>query len=354
MIQSNVTSRFALTAPAKINLFLRILGKRSDGFHDIDSLILPLELADEIEINISPSDTLNIVCRCPSVKEIAGSKNLAFQAAEVYCKTVGLKARILLTVKKNIWIASGMGGGSTDAAQVLSTLNRVFGRLSPPNLHSLAADLGADVPFFLDPRPMRARGKGDLLTPVAGVPQLDLVLMNPGVEVTTREVFSRLAQDVHQTDPKNRAPKNDFSKIHSPDSIPPGNLGAVTVAPEDRSSDALHLESPDPDNGWPNLWPNSWNLINIPSFIRNDLKKVTSRLVPQIMKMESYLLKHGALATGMTGSGPTVFGIFLNKFEALRAASQIQHQLGQGPANANTAGHQEHGFASLTTRTLVP
>jgi 4-diphosphocytidyl-2-C-methyl-D-erythritol kinase len=223
--------------------------------------------------------------------------------------TASLSARIILTIKKNIWIAAGLGGGSSDAAQVLMALNRHFEALRPLELFNLAAHLGADVPFFLDPQPMRARGRGDQLTPLVGFPKLVVVLVNPGLSLSTAQVFQAL--DL------NRCEKNK-------------------------------------KNGLLEHVPHIWEEAEMSSLIWNDLKEPAMRFVPQIPAMEQALKANGAFATGMTGSGPTVFGLFRYGCEALQAETALKGGFCQSTRLPKSAGSQHLVFSSIVTQTLVP
>ena len=168
-----------IRAPAKINLRLRIVGKRADGYHLLDTIMLPVSLYDEITIkrgrkigkNSAPKDRLIVTCDNPLVP--SGRKNLAYKAASLILSGKSIKESVRIRIHKRIPIGAGLGGGSTDAASTLVGLNRLF-RLgyTLKGLEEMSSTLGADVPFFVKGVPARARGIGERLTPLRGIPRL--------------------------------------------------------------------------------------------------------------------------------------------------------------------------------------
>ena len=171
------------SAPAKINLSLRVLGRRADGFHEIETLIVPLSLADELEIDWQPegSASTGIELECSDPTLPTGPENLAYRAAELFRREVAPDlppVRILLT--KQVPHGAGLGGGSSDAATVLMVLDRLAGtHLPPARLNTLAAELGSDVPFFLAGGPAFCRGRGELVEPAVFRARLPLLLLKP-------------------------------------------------------------------------------------------------------------------------------------------------------------------------------
>lgn len=280
-------------APAKINLFLHVLGRRSDGLHEIDTLLLPLELSDrlELEIETAPEGQLEASCSCPERPDLDGETNLAARAVRRFLEASGRSARVSITIHKRIWVAAGLGGGSSDAAAALLALEgaAAFGQLGPERLHRVAASLGADVPFFLNPRPTRATGIGDRLTPIpTAAPAVDLVLANPGRPLSTADVYHGLG-------------------------LPPGTRAPVpTAAP-------------------PRDWPGPTALITssgLAEMIHNDLENAAFKLRPEVREIKQLLRDLGAVNAGMTGSGATVFGIFSAAKTASQAADKILKSTG--------------------------
>src|SRR5262245_55316153 len=152
-------------APAKINLSLRVLRRRDDGFHDIDSLLVPISVFDQLDVDLRDDGGLHFTCDDPTVP--ADDTNLVVRAARLFCTEVGLEPHLRIHLEKHIPHGAGLGGGSSDAAQTLLALNQLFRTELPlETLVSLAADLGSDVPFFIHGAAVRATGRGEQITPV--------------------------------------------------------------------------------------------------------------------------------------------------------------------------------------------
>ncbi len=178
-----------IAAPAKVNLSLRVLGKRSDGFHDIETLMVRLDLADELEIELTSTPEISIVCEEPGVP--ADERNLAWRAAAAFREATGRDFGCRIHLTKRVPHGAGLGGGSSDAASVFVALDSLLGTgLGPAELLPLAAGIGSDIPFFLDGRAAWCRGRGELLEPATGIPALDLVLVKPPFPVPTGWAYS--------------------------------------------------------------------------------------------------------------------------------------------------------------------
>jgi 4-diphosphocytidyl-2-C-methyl-D-erythritol kinase len=262
-------ARVQVLAPAKLNLGLRILGRRADGYHELESVFAPLDLADRIELEIGeaerPEVTLSLAGAAAGVPDDA--TNLAVQAAAEFLAAAGLARAVRIRLTKSIPAAAGLGGGSSDAGAVLRALAASFpDALGAPALAHLALELGADVPYFLAPRPARVGGIGERIQPLADFAPLACLLANPGVRLSTAAVFA--AFDAH------------------PASSPP----------------AL-----DPELGLD---------------LANDLEPAALRLCPAIAPLRERLRAAGARAVGLSGSGPTLFGIFPDAAQAARALSR--------------------------------
>jgi len=262
------TGGIQVFCPAKVNLYLRVLRRREDGYHDLLSIMQPLTLADELTINPAPPGIF-LDCEQPGIP--LGPGNLVWQAALEFQQATGRKVGVHIVLRKNIPMAAGLGGGSSDAAGALLAMNTLAGEpLKAAVLHDLAGKLGADVPFFLGLGPAVARGIGTELSPVE-LPAYWYLLLNPGVRVSTRWVYESL--DL-------RALKE--YKI----------LG---------------------DGDWNPEQPGTW--------VHNDLESVTLKQHPQLEDLLAALGGLGAQARGMSGSGPTLFGLFPS-LEAARTASR--------------------------------
>ncbi|PNY82891.1 4-(cytidine 5'-diphospho)-2-C-methyl-D-erythritol kinase [Deinococcus koreensis] len=181
-------------APAKVNLGLSVRSARADGYHELHSLMVPLALGDDLRI--APAETLSLEVRGADLP--SDERNLVYRAARAYLDAAQLSQGARITLEKSLPVASGLGGGSSDAATTLMALARLYpARL---DLHALARTLGADVPFFLLGRAAVAQGIGEILTPLP-VPRTPLVLVNPGVAVSARDAYHWLDTEEGFTPP---------------------------------------------------------------------------------------------------------------------------------------------------------
>jgi 4-diphosphocytidyl-2-C-methyl-D-erythritol kinase len=261
-----------ILAPAKVNLFLAVLGKRFDGYHDIVSVMQKLDLADRICLR-QEGDGISL--HCPSATIPEDSRNLAWQAARLFFDRTGIKENVCMTLHKKIPVAAGLGGGSSDAAAVLLGLNTLCSAgLSEEVLLSMAVGLGADVPFFVSGlQTALVTGTGTELQPIAGPSGYWLVLVNPGLVVSTRWVYENLLL----------------------------------------TSDAISYKQ----GGYSDLSEYAASLLDV-VFCRgsrekclfNDLEVVTIGKHPVVRIIKEHLLGDGAFTALMSGSGPTVFGLF--------------------------------------------
>ena len=277
-----------IRAPAKINLRLKVVGKRADGYHLLDTIMVPVSLYDEIEIRKSrmapthekTDDALiKITCDNPAVP--AGEENLAYRAAQLILKNRRRMPAVHIHIRKSIPLGTGLGGASTDAAATLVGLNRLLKlRLSFPQLEKMALSLGADVPFFIRARPARARGVGERLSPLGALPRIWSVIIYPGFPVSTAWVYR--------------------------------NLAAKLTKPIANTSIATSLKSFD----------------QLSSLLENDLENVTLNRYPEIGVLKQKLLREGAPRVLMSGSGSSVFGIFASKQAALTAFERLRKEEG--------------------------
>ena len=277
-----------IRAPAKINLTLRVVGKRADGYHLLDTIMVPVSLYDEIEIHQmrrSASRRLGvpslIAIRCNHPQVPLGQDNIAYRAAELLMRKAKICRPIAIRIRKQIPVGAGLGGGSSDAAAVLIGLNRLWRlRLSVRQLEQLALQLGADVPFFIRAKPARARGIGEKLRLLSKLRRRWLVLVYPGFPVATAWVYRNL----------------------------PSKLTRVSV----NTSIATPLES----------------LDKLDKLLINDLEQVTVRRYPEISRAKSMLSLAGAAGVLMSGSGSSVFGVFESKRLAKQAFRRMRKEEG--------------------------
>jgi 4-diphosphocytidyl-2-C-methyl-D-erythritol kinase len=262
-----------ILSPAKINLFLKILGKRTDGYHDLITLMCCIGIYDTVSLTVGNTN-IAVSCNHPFVPE--DGSNLAYVAADLFLKTLEKNEGVNISIQKQIPVAAGLGGGSSNAAAVLLGLNRHYGYpFSREDLMSLGLSIGADVPFFLFDRPAIATGIGEKLEAYAGLENFSILLVSPGFSVSTAEVYKKL------------------------------NLG-LTKCKKKLKSFPLNNQRFDPR-----------------CHLCNDLEAVTASKYPVINTVKKALLSHGALGALMSGSGPTIFGLFSD----LNGASQANHAL---------------------------
>jgi 4-diphosphocytidyl-2-C-methyl-D-erythritol kinase len=260
-------------SPAKINLFLQVLGKRSDGYHDLMSLMCCIGLYDTVSLTFGVKN-IAVSCHHPGVPE--DDKNLAFGAAHLFLKTLNKNEGVKIIIQKQIPVAAGLGGGSSNAAAVFLGLNRYYGYpFSTEELMSMGLSIGADVPFFIFQKPAIASGIGEKLEAYQNLKNLKILLVFPGFSVSTADVYKKL------------------------------NLG-LTKCKKKLKSFLLNKQRFDPR-----------------CHLCNDLEAVTASKYPVITTIKEALLNHGALGALMTGSGPTIFGLFSDSNAASRASQAL-------------------------------
>ncbi|MFH1913767.1 MAG: 4-(cytidine 5'-diphospho)-2-C-methyl-D-erythritol kinase [Pseudomonadota bacterium] len=270
------------TAPAKINLFLRVLGLRDDGYHELHTLFHPVEgLCDTLVAEPGPDG--DFFLRCPGHPNLEGPSNLVYQAWKAYGEATGLRTGLFVTLTKRIPMGGGLGGGSSNAAAMLRHLQSLAGEraLDWENLITLAARLGADVPFFLMDGPAEAKGIGERLTPArVDLSGLTLVLACPDLHVDTAWAF--------------RA----FDAARST----PGAWESLTTH-------ALDTKNASPVSPLP---------------VANDLEPVVFQAHPMLRKIKEKLIRVGASAVAMSGSGACLFGLFRDRNVGMSAALALE------------------------------
>ena len=253
-----------LQAPAKVNLTLQILAKRADGYHELDSRMQKLDLFDTVRVQLLESPGISL--RCPDSGLPADDSNLVHKAAALFLEEAGVDKNrgVSLVLEKRIPVAAGLGGGSSDAAAVLCALNQLFDTpVSQEKLLELAKELGADVPFFVFPEAaVRARGIGERMEAVPSLSHCSVLLVNPGFSVSTAWVFKNF-------------------RLTRVDNIP--------ILSDSRKNGSL-------------------NRVSLDLF--NDLETVTIDRYPEIASIKESMFERGASGALMSGSGPTVFGVF--------------------------------------------
>ena len=263
-----------IRASGKINLFLRVTGKRPDGYHDLISLMCCVGIYDELKLAFGKERT-RVICTHPDVPE--NETNLAWRAANLFFNTAGIDAGVKITITKNIPVGAGLGGGSSNAAAVLNALNTRFNTpFTMKELHAMGRRLGADVPFFIHGKPAVATGIGDILEPFDNLAPVPLVVVYPSIAVSTSRVYKNL--NLRLT--KNKK-KNNY-----------------------------------------NVFKMDWNR-DAPRLLHNDLENAACDLCPDIRRAKEILIAHGATGALMTGSGSSVFGLFDSLSAAKKASWDI-------------------------------
>lgn len=268
-------------APAKINLFLEVKRRREDGYHELRTLLCCIGLCDKLVVNLG-GEISRIHCDHPDVP--SDSSNLAMRAADLFNRTLAEQTGIApkhvdIQLTKHIPAGAGLGGGSSDAAAVLTLLNDAYTQpFDTGQIQCMAMSLGADVPFFVFQRPALAGGIGEQLEAYEGLAPWGVVVVYPGFGISTAEVFENL------------------------------NLG-LTKCKKKNSYDPFNQGKFDPAR-----------------HLCNDLEAVAVRRFPILDQIKKDLLNQGAIGSLMTGSGSAVFGLFADAVAAQTAARELRGQ----------------------------
>ncbi len=272
----DVLTKGEVASPAKLNLFLHVTGRRPDGYHDLVSIMCGVSLYDIITLSFHEK-RIQVQCSHPLVPE--NKHNLVHKAAALFFEKLGKRDGVGIHIAKNIPVGAGLGGGSSNAATVLSELNRHYKfPLSNEELMDLGLSIGADVPFFIFGKPAIATGVGEKLQACKFIEPFYALLINPGYAVSTAEVYKNLNLGLTKCE-------KNFKRI--------------------------------PFNGLS---------ADIRDYLCNDLETVTEAMHPDIVQIKQVLMNQGADGALMSGSGPTVFGLFsdIERIkEAYKALSQF-------------------------------
>jgi 4-diphosphocytidyl-2-C-methyl-D-erythritol kinase len=267
-----MTDTFHLKSPAKVNLRLEILKKREDGYHELRTILQKINLHDLLHFSLKKERGISIKTNHPNLP--VGKRNLVYQAVQSILKKSDYKGGVLIEIEKRIPLGAGLGGGSSNAATTLKAMNQLLKiNLPKKELMAMGLEIGADVPFFFLEGAAIASGIGERLKKIE-LPWLWFVLIYPNFEVSTRWAYQNFILT------KRRFHFNLHELLRTPKEI--SNL----------------------------LW--------------NDLEEVVSRECPQIGVMKKMLYSAGALGALMTGSGPTVFGVFSEEGGASEAYKKVK------------------------------
>jgi len=263
-----------LPAFAKINLCLHVLGRRSDGYHELRTIFQAISLHDTLDLSFSPSGPDRIVLETNDPSLPLGPENLVYRAVEAIRQELGIKGVIRVGLEKRIPVARGLGGGSSDAAAALIAMLRLTKKKLPlERLMCIAAGLGADVPFFLFGGRAMAVNRGDEIYPLTDVPKRSILVVSPrGIGVSTKEAYQWVSEELtNRTKP-------------------------------------------------PNIWGFCALCWSRQGAISNDFEAPVFRRHPRLGEIRAGLLKRGAADAALAGSGSAVFGVFRNPAQARRAA----------------------------------
>ena len=267
-----------LKSLAKINLGLDVLGRRENGYHDVRMVMQTIYLYDNVTLNKTEESGIQLKTNLTYLP--TDEKNIAYKAAKMLMEEFNIKEGVEIILDKHIPVAAGMAGGSSNAAAVLVGMNRLFGLgLSQEELKERGVKLGADVPYCIMRGTVLAEGIGEVLTPLAPMPKCSILVAKPGISVSTKTVYEKL----------------DAKEI---------------------------VSHPDIDGVIAGL--NEGDLEKIASSMGNVLENVTVTDYPIIEDIKNVMKEEGALNAMMSGSGPTVFGIFDDKQLARKAGQKIK------------------------------
>ena len=267
-----------LKARAKINLGLDVVRRREDGYHEVKMVMQMLRLYDQIDIEKTQES--GILVRSNLSFLPTDERNIAYKAAKVMIDQFGLEQGVIIRIEKHIPVAAGMAGGSTDCAAVLYGMNKLFGlRLNQKKLRELGVKLGADVPYCLMRQTALSEGIGEILTPISPLQDCPILIAKPSVSVPTRHVYEHL--------------KLDEQTMH------PDIDGIVTALADG-------------------------DLYGVTDRMANVLETVTVPEHPVIDEIKKQMMVSGAVNALMSGSGPTVFGIFDDEEKAKKACEDMK------------------------------
>jgi len=266
-----------ILAPAKVNLTLEVLSKRADGYHEIQSLIQPISLFDILWIETRPKG-LEILC--PKYPELENEDNLIIRAISLLEKEMAFPLSLSIRLIKKIPVGGGLGGGSSDAAAVLSGINLLLGKpIQQELLWALAAQIGSDVPFFLNRGTALALGRGERLEPWTAFPSWWYVLIYPGFSISTSWAYSQVK------------------------------------FPLTRGEKTINIK-----------WLKETGKVPGKDQFKNDLEEIVLLSFPILKKIKKALLDQGCFQALMSGSGSTVFGIWKDKGKAIEAYIRLKNQ----------------------------
>ena len=267
----------SLKAPAKVNLFLEILGKRDDGYHEIETIMQEIDLADSLQFEETQE---GVTLECNDKNIPANQDNLVCKAANLILEECGIKKGVLINLEKNIPVGAGLGGGSSDAATTLKALNSLWKvGLNNEELMGFAAKLGSDIPFFINGKTALCRGRGELITPVEVRNRMDYIILFPRVHISTETIYKNLKIDLTKK-------RKDVSFF----------------------LDALKYSE----------------VAGISKLLFNRLEEIIFATYPDLLQVKSTLESFGFCGLSISGSGSAFFGLCNDKHQAEVIKSKIE------------------------------
>ncbi len=298
MVPRKVGTAWEVAAPAKLNLYLEVLGQRTDGFHELETLMVPVRIYDQLRwtpesrsrSHCSLSIDLQVLSGpADNLLPLDPADNLVLRAAHLLATRAGIPPWGHFHLTKRIPLQAGLGGGSSDAAATLLLANECWQtRLSRAELAELATELGSDVPYFLNAGAAVCRGRGELIESLAGLPRLHVVVVKPTFGLSTPEVFRELAESSAPTEIRRKTSSEQLARL-----LAALRAGSISTA-----------------CGW----------------MTNRLEAAASRLAPEILRIKAALAQEGCWGQFMTGSGSTVVGIARSATQARRTARLLSAQ----------------------------
>lgn len=262
-------------APAKLNLYLKVVGKRDDGYHFIESIMQTVSLFDVIEMELINKDNILITCDDENIP--CDKSNIAYKCAFELFKYVGIKRGVKINIKKNIPHGAGLGGGSSDGAAVIYGLNKMLSlNLSLNEMMEIGGKVGADIPFMLFGGTAKVTGIGENINRVSSISNCFFIIIKPEAFISTKEAYKRI-------DEKALNENNNFSNI------------------------LTSIENK--------------NVLEMAKFLENDFELVAPKV---IFEVKEELKNKGAINSLMTGSGSAVFGIFKDEEKAIKAKEELE------------------------------
>ena len=280
------TTPLTVSSPAKVNLYLRIVGKRPDGYHELETVMLPLDFGDQITLQ---PQKIGLTLECDNPALPTDDSNLALRAAKRLAEAFGVEAGAKITLKKRTPLAAGLGGGSSNAAAVLRGLNRLWNLNAPSEkLRAIAASMGSDISFFMADGAALCRGRGEQVEAIPCKFSGTILLVNPGFGISTKWAYENWAKAAAE------------SRLTAP--APEVSLLLRALAEDD--------------------------LAGVSGCLFNSLEAPSIRKFPVLELIKKAMRDGGAAGALMSGSGATLFGLFADAKAAETSAREMREQFG--------------------------